>query len=91
MKNAIKTIEGETVKLAKLIKTHKEEKGNELSSYIITEHEKELYNSYYDYYEGEETEGTEYRWNKLNKVPSGESSNSALVENGKIYSQPMCE
>lgn len=88
---AIKTIEGETVKLAKLIKTHNEEKGKERSSYIITEHEKELYNSYYDYYEGEETEGNEYYENKINTVPLEQSSNKTLVEDGKIYSEPMCE
>jgi hypothetical protein len=88
---AIKTIEGETVKLAKLIKVHNEEKGKELSSYVITEHEKELYNSYYDYYEGEETEGNEYYENKNTTVPSGQSSNKKVIEDGKINSEPMCE
>lgn len=88
---AIKTIEGETVKLAKLIKTHKEEKGNELSSYIITEHEKELYNSYYDYYEGEETDGEGDGPKKVGKINTENPSNETLAENGKIYSEPMCE
>lgn len=88
---AIKTIEGETVKLAKLIKTHKEEKGNELSSYIITEHEKELYNSYYDYYEGEETDGEGDGPKTVGEVNDKNPSNKTLVENGEKYSEPMCE